>query len=137
MMKQLPARWNALVVLLALATMVGCQGLSSSNKSSTTNTTNNTKPGLLTVSPTSISFGIVKVGNNQNQPATMTNSGGSSLTVTKVTPTGTGFTVERIEFAGNPDCGPEPDFHGHLHSTGTWRGQRESGHREYWVNSDR
>ncbi len=96
MMKQLPHRWNALVVLLALATMVGCQGLSSSNKASTTNTTNNTKPGLLTVTPTTISFGIVKVGNNQSQPATMTNSGGSSLTVTKVTPSGTGFTVSGL-----------------------------------------
>lgn len=96
MMKQLPHRWNALVVLLALATMVGCQGLSSSNKASTTNTTNNTKPGLLTVTPTTISFGIVKVGNNQSQPATMTNSGGSSLTVTKVTPSGTGFTLSGL-----------------------------------------
>jgi len=95
MMKLVPARWNALVVLLALATMLGCQGLSSSSKTSTT-TTNNTKPGQLTVAPTNISFGVVKVGNNQSQPATMTNSGGSSLTVTKVTPTGTGFTVSGL-----------------------------------------
>ena len=58
--------------------------------------TNNTKPGLLSVTPTPISFGIVKVGNNQSQPATMTNSGGSSLTVTKVTPSGTGFTVSGL-----------------------------------------
>jgi hypothetical protein len=96
MTKQLHARWNTLVVLLALATMLGCQGLSSSNKSSTTTTNNNTKPGLLAVSPASVSFGIVKVGNNQNQPATMTNSGGSSLTVSKVTPTGTGFSVSGL-----------------------------------------
>jgi hypothetical protein len=95
MMKQVPVRWNALVVLLALATMLGCQGLSSSSKTSTT-TTNNTKPGQLTVAPTSISFGIVKVGNNQSQPATMTNSGGASLTVTKATPTGTGFTLSGL-----------------------------------------
>ncbi|MGA8489104.1 MAG: choice-of-anchor D domain-containing protein [Terriglobales bacterium] len=92
MMRLLPARWNALVVLLALATMVGCQGLSSSNKSSTTST-NKTKPGQITVTPSSIGFGIVKVGNNQSQPATMTNSGGSSLTVSKVTATGAGFSV--------------------------------------------
>ena len=96
MMRQLPARWNALVVLLALATMLGCQGLSSANKSSTTTTTNNTKPGKVTVSPGTISFGIVKVGNAQSQPATMTNSGGSSLTVTKVTPTGTGFSISGL-----------------------------------------
>ena len=98
MMRQLAARWNALVLLLAIATMLGCQGLSSSNKAATTTTPppNNTKPGLLAISPTSISFGIVKVGNNQNQPATMTNSGGSTLTVTKVTPSGTGFSVSGL-----------------------------------------
>jgi hypothetical protein len=95
MMKLLSARWNALVVLLAVATMLGCQGLSSSSKTSTTQT-NNTKPGLLAVSPISISFGIVKVGNNQSQPATMTNSGGSSLQVTQVTPTGAGFSVSGL-----------------------------------------
>jgi len=95
MMRQLPARWNALVVLLAFATMLGCQGLSSSNKSSTT-PPNDPKPGELTVAPTSVSFGIVEVGNNQSKPATMTNSGGSSLTVTKVTPTGAGFSVSGV-----------------------------------------
>ena len=95
MMRQLPARWNALVVLLALATMLGCQGLSSSNKSSPP-PPNNPKPGELTVAPTSVSFGIVDVGNNQSKPATMTNSGGSSLTVSKVTSTGAGFAVSGV-----------------------------------------
>ena len=75
--------------------MIACGGLSSSNKSST-GSTNNSKPGQLTVSPTSISFGIVKVGNNQSQPATLSNSGGASLTVTKVTPSGAGFSVSGL-----------------------------------------
>jgi hypothetical protein len=97
MMKQLPARWNALVVLLALATMLGCQGLSSSNRASTP-PPNTTKPGQLTIAPTSISFGIVDVGNNQSQPATLTNSGGSALKVTQVTPTGAGFSVSGLSF---------------------------------------
>jgi hypothetical protein len=98
MMRQLPARWNTLIVLVALATMLGCQGLSSSSSksSTTTSTTNNTKPGQLTVAPTSISFGVVDVGNNQSTPATMTNSGGSSLTVSKMTPTGAGFSVSGL-----------------------------------------
>jgi Abnormal spindle-like microcephaly-assoc'd, ASPM-SPD-2-Hydin len=110
MTKQLRVRWNAFVVLLALATMVGCQGLSSSSKSSTTNTSNNTKPGVLAVSPVSISFGIVKVGNNQNQPATMVNSGGSSLTVTKVTPTGTGFGVSGLSLPMTLAAGQSQPF---------------------------
>jgi len=96
-MKQLPARWNALIVLLSLATMLGCQGLSSANKTSNSTTTQQTtKPGLLTVTPVSISFSNVKVGNNQSQPATMTNSGGSSLTVTQLTASGTGFSVSGL-----------------------------------------
>jgi HYDIN/CFA65/VesB-like, Ig-like domain/Abnormal spindle-like microcephaly-assoc'd, ASPM-SPD-2-Hydin len=96
MTKRHPARLSALVVVLALATMVGCQGLSRS--SSTTNPPNNPTAGQLTVAPTSISFGVVKVGNNQSQPATLTNSGGSSLQVTKVTVTGTGFSVSGLSF---------------------------------------
>ena len=96
-MKQLPPRWNALVVFLALATMLGCQGLSSANKTSTPpSNQQNTKPGQLTVAPVSISFTNVKVGNNQSQPATMTNSGGSSLTVNTVTATGAGFSVSGL-----------------------------------------
>jgi Abnormal spindle-like microcephaly-assoc'd, ASPM-SPD-2-Hydin len=98
-MKQFPARsrWNAPVVLIALAMMLGCQGLSSANKTSTTTSNQqNTKPGQLTVTPASISFSNVKVGNNQSQPATMTNSGGSSLTVSQVTATGTGFSVNGL-----------------------------------------
>jgi predicted aspartyl protease len=93
MTKRLPAGWNALVVLVALATMLGCQGLSSSNKATPPNTT---KPGQLTVAPASISFGIVKVGNNQSQPATLMNSGGSTLQVTQVTATGAGFSVSGL-----------------------------------------
>ncbi len=93
MMKRLAVRWNGLVALLALATLLGCQGLSSSSKSSGNPPPNDTKPGVLAVAPVSISFGVVKMGNNQSQPATMTNTGGSSLTVSQVTPTGKGFTV--------------------------------------------
>jgi hypothetical protein len=93
LMKQLPTRWNALVVLLALASMLGCQGLSSANKAAVIPPPNDTKPGQLTVVPASISFSNVKVGNNQSQPATITNSGASTLTVTQATATGTGFSM--------------------------------------------
>src|SRR5271166_482746 len=93
-MKQIPFRWNAPVVVLALATLLGCQGLSNANKG--TPPQNNTKPGQLAVAPASISFGAVQVGNNQSQPATLTNTGGSSLTVTQATVTGTGYSVSGL-----------------------------------------
>jgi len=50
-------------------------------------------PGVLGVSPNSLGFGNVQVGSTQSQPATITNSGGSSVTVTNATPTGAGFGV--------------------------------------------
>ena len=96
-MKQTPPRWNVLVVVLAVASMLGCQGLSTpSNKAATPPPPNSKKPGQLAVTPTSISFSAVKVGNNQNQPATMTNSGASTLTVTQAAASGTGFSVSGI-----------------------------------------
>ena len=111
MMKLLAARSNALVVVLALATMVGCQGLSSSNKTSTTTSSSpTTKAGQLTVTPASISFGVVDVGNNQSQPATLTNSGGSSLKVTQITVTGAGFSVSGLTFPVTLTSGQSQGF---------------------------
>src|ERR1022692_2234005 len=111
-MKQLRVGWNAPVVLLALATMLGCQGLSSANKTSstTTTTTQKTKPGQLTVTPATVSFSNVKVGNNQSQPATMSNYGGSSLTVSQVTATGAGFSVSGLSLPLNLAAGQNQAF---------------------------
>jgi len=98
-MNQLRTRWNALVIVLALASLLGCQGLSSANnKTSTPPPGNGTKPGQLTVTPASVSFGVVKVGNNQSTAATLSNTGASSLTVTKATVTGAGFSVSGLSF---------------------------------------
>src|ERR1700723_1356919 len=94
MMNQLPARWTGPLVVLALATMLGCQGLTSSNKAATTQI--KTNPGVVTVAPSSISFGVVKVGNNQSLQASMTNTGESTLQVTQVTATGSGFSVSGL-----------------------------------------
>jgi hypothetical protein len=99
MMKQLRGRWNGLIVVFAFASLLGCQGLSSANKATNTpppNNSQNPKPGQLAVAPTSISFSNVLVGNNQSQPGNMTNSGGASITVTQVTPTGAGFSISGV-----------------------------------------
>jgi hypothetical protein len=108
MMRLLSARSNALVVSLAVVIMVGCQGLSNSNKASTQ--ANTAKPGQLTVSPNSISFGVVKVGNNQRLPATITNYGGSSLQVTRVTPSGNGFSVNGLSLPVTLPSGQSQSF---------------------------
>ena len=53
-----------------------------------------TSSGALTVS--SVSFGNVQVGNNSTLPATVKNSGGSPVTISGATLTGTGFTMSGL-----------------------------------------
>ncbi len=50
-------------------------------------------PGALTVTPSSLSFGSVQTSTTQTLPATLANSGGSSVTVTQATFSGTGYSV--------------------------------------------
>jgi hypothetical protein len=53
-------------------------------------------PGSLTTGSSVIAFGSVQVGQNQKQTATITNSGGSSVTISSATITGAGFTLSGI-----------------------------------------
>jgi hypothetical protein len=52
-----------------------------------------TAPGQLTANPGSLTFANVQVGSSQTQSATLTNSGGSSLTVSQATLPGASFTL--------------------------------------------
>lgn len=52
--------------------------------------------GSIAFTPASISFGDVQVGTSQSQPATITNSGGTSVTITKATAAGAGFSVSGL-----------------------------------------
>ena len=49
--------------------------------------------GALTVGPSSFSFGPVPTGTSQTLPATLTNTGGSSVTVSQATFTGAGYSI--------------------------------------------
>jgi len=90
-MGHLPTRWNALVVLLALATMVGCQGLSTGKPGS--QGTPNPAPIGLTATPASVSFGNVQIGTSQSQSDSLTNTSASSITISEADVTGTGFST--------------------------------------------
>jgi Abnormal spindle-like microcephaly-assoc'd, ASPM-SPD-2-Hydin len=79
--KDLDLLFKAGAVLLAFATMLGCQGLDT---------------GKLTVSPSSMSFGNVPIGQSQTQQATLSNYGGSSLTLNQVMVSGTGFSISGL-----------------------------------------
>src|SRR5712692_3644413 len=49
--------------------------------------------GALSASPSSISFGSLQVGNNSTRSETLTNSGGSSVTISQANITGSGFSI--------------------------------------------
>jgi hypothetical protein len=55
-------------------------------------------PGALAVNPPSINLGSVQVGTSQNQQATITNTGGATVTMTKARTTGAGFSVSGLGF---------------------------------------
>jgi len=84
------------LIFLAIAPLWGCGSVIGVASASSPN--NSTKSGQLVVTPSQISFGMVNIGNNKNQLATMTNSGGSALQVTQASATGTGFSVIGLNF---------------------------------------
>jgi len=90
-MKHIGLRYDTLLVLLALGALVGCQGVSVGKQSLQTAVS-----GQLAATPGSVSFGNVQVGTSQTQSATLSNTGGSSLTITQATVTGTGFSISGL-----------------------------------------
>lgn len=83
----------ALISLFALAGMsslTGCQGVSTGGSQQQQTTT---QPGALTSNPDSLTFGAVTIGNNASLPETITNTGDSSVTISQIAASGTGFSL--------------------------------------------
>jgi hypothetical protein len=91
--------WEAIGVLLVLTMLAGCQGLSTGGKS-TPPPQRNDSAGSLGVSPLSLDFGSVPIGNNQSLPVALTNVGnsGSAVTVFSVNVSNADFTVSGLSF---------------------------------------
>ena len=53
-------------------------------------------PGQLTASPASLDFGSVPMGTNQTSTVILGNSGGSSLTISQASTSGTGFSINGL-----------------------------------------
>jgi hypothetical protein len=66
--------------------------------------------GALGASPTSLNFGTVKVGSNQALAETVTNTGGSSVTISQVAVTGTGFVLSGISTPATVAAGKTASF---------------------------
>src|SRR5262249_35212422 len=87
--------FQALLLLLLALGMAGCQGVAANNSAPPSNG-NGATPGLLTSAPASLAFGNVPVGRGKQQSATLTNSGASSLTISKAAVSGSGFTLSGL-----------------------------------------
>jgi hypothetical protein len=88
-MNRAKSRWNATLVLVGLASLLGCQGFSTKSSQSPA-------PGQLALAPSTITFGNVPIGTRQTQSGSLTNAGGSSITVKQVTVNGTGYSISGL-----------------------------------------
>jgi hypothetical protein len=75
--------------------MVGCQGFSA-GKPASQGTGQAPVAGALSAAPASVSFGNVQIGTSQTVSDTLSNTGGTSLTVTQAAATGAGFSISGL-----------------------------------------
>ena len=66
--------------------------------------------GALGASPTSLNFGTVTVGSNQGLSETVTNTGGSTVTISQVAISGAGFTLSGISTPATLTAGQSANF---------------------------
>ena len=97
-LREIP-RWRRLslalsVVLLGTVSLVSCGGSGSNSSGSATG--GGSGQAQLSTSPSSISFGNVVIGSTNSQPITVTNTGNASLLITRVTISGSGFTMTSV-----------------------------------------
>jgi hypothetical protein len=67
--------------------------------------------GVLSPNPSSLSFGTVQVGNNSSLSETLTNTGGSALTISQATMTGAGFSISGLSVPVTVAAGQSISFH--------------------------
>src|SRR5208282_869658 len=66
--------------------------------------------GALTANPTSLAFGNVQVGNSSSLSETLTNTGGSSLTISAASAGGTGFSLSGLSLPLTLTAGQSTSF---------------------------
>ena len=80
-------RWlNLFLMALALIGLTGCQSVSSNSKTSPS-------PGALSANPASLGFGNVQAGKSSALSDTLTNTGGSPVTITQASVSNASFTI--------------------------------------------
>jgi len=76
--------------LASLCLLAGCAGVSARSNNS------NHTPGQVTARATSLVFGSVPTGSNESLPETLTNTGGSALTISQLAVSGLGFSIAGV-----------------------------------------
>jgi hypothetical protein len=69
-----------------------------------------TTTGQLTANPTSLAFGSIQVGGSKSLSETLTNSGGSSLTISAAAASGTGFSLSGLTLPLTLNAGQSTSF---------------------------
>jgi hypothetical protein len=87
--------WKAIVVLLAVSAMAGCQGFST-GKAASQNAPTNPIAGALTTTPATFGFGPVQIGTTQTQSGNISNTGSSNTMITQATAAGSGFSISGL-----------------------------------------
>jgi hypothetical protein len=97
------------LLFIAILSISGCTGLASGPKSSSSQ---QSTPGAATISiaPASVSFGSVAIGGTASQSVTITNGGGSNLTVTQASTTAAGVTITGISLPLTVGAGKQASF---------------------------
>jgi hypothetical protein len=107
-----PGHW-CLLAVLACIVMTGCAGVSSGGTSNSNPNPNQNPPpggpGLLSVSPTTMSFGTVAVNSSANLTGTLT-AGTSDINVTSAAWTGQGYSVSGITFPVTVPAGKSVNY---------------------------
>jgi len=67
-------------------------------------------PAALAANPSSLAFGNVSVGNSQQQTATLTNSGGTSVTISQAVASGAGYSLSGLALPLNLAAGQSTSF---------------------------
>jgi hypothetical protein len=67
-------------------------------------------PGTLAPSPSSLAFGSIQVGTKTSLSETLTNTGGSTVTISAATPSGTGFSISGLTLPLNLTAGQSVTF---------------------------
>jgi hypothetical protein len=66
--------------------------------------------GALTATPSSLSFGSIDLGESKSLSESLTNSGGSSVTISQISASGTGFSVSGVTLPATLDAGQSLSF---------------------------